>query len=157
MNSLSYRPRACRYLGNLTVADCRYKYYLISADQSRANNAVAIDTLIGWIGSASDGWHSDVDHGVGFVIVHFAADGDYLLLSRWADANMLRHRVFALLPEQGPIALADISIIACVWELKLIMAERDAWLEQVLLVDDPVPMAARMTAYLDQAYSGATL
>jgi len=157
MNPLSFQPRACCYLGILTVGEYRYKGYQISADLDAPRGAVDNATLCDWLGLASKAWHSDVDHGVGFVIVHFAADGDYLLLSRWTDANMIRHRVFALLPTQGPLALADSSIIACVWELKLMMAERDAWLDSVLLVEDSVPVTARMTAYLEQIYTGATL
>ena len=71
-----------------------------------------------------------LDHGVGFVIVHYARDGDYLLVSRWYGGNMLKHELFRISQTpQGWQAepLRSTNIVACVWELQVITFERQSW------------------------------
>jgi hypothetical protein len=71
-----------------------------------------------------------LDHGPGFVIVHYARDGDYLLISRWYGGNMLKHELFRLVQNaEGWQAepLRSTNIVACVWELQVIAFERQAW------------------------------
>lgn len=71
-----------------------------------------------------------LDHGVGFLIVHYARDGDYLLVSRWYGGNMLKHELFELLSDPGgwrAEPLRSTNIVACVWELQVITFERQSW------------------------------
>lgn len=154
MNPLNYQSRPCLYLGNITVSDSCYKVYVINIDPTWERSAPELHELNDWLSTASQDWHNDFDHGVGFVIVHYAADGDYLLVSRWTDANMLRHRVFSLCDDQELNLLSDPSIIACVWELKLMMAERDFWLKYVLTADESVPETLRLEHYLQHTFEG---
>lgn len=76
-----------------------------------------------------------LDHGVGFVLVHYARDGDYLLVSRWYGGNMLKHELFALShTAHGWQAepLVSTNIVACVWELQVITFERQAWVSTAM-------------------------
>jgi hypothetical protein len=154
MNPLTYQPRDCRYIDNLTLSDGCYKLYEISADPLRQRAQKSEGLLNGWVTQANEGFRVSADHGVGFAIIHFGADGDYLLLSRWTDANMLRHRVFSVNTTNALTALEDTSIIACVWELKLMMAERDFWIDEVLTAADDTPDARRFQHYLAKYFEG---
>jgi hypothetical protein len=96
------------------------------------------------------------DHGLGFLILHYGMDGDYLLVSDWYDANMLKHRVRgAETGADGSVTfmpLAQRDLIACVWELEVIKFERDAWVRTVLArgqLDQ-----AGLDAYVGSTFSG---
>lgn len=76
-----------------------------------------------------------LDHGIGFVLVHYARDGNYLLVSRWYGGNMLKHELFVLSrTAQGWQAepLVSTNIVACVWELQVITFERQAWVSTAM-------------------------
>jgi hypothetical protein len=96
------------------------------------------------------------DHGVGFLILHYGMDGDYLLVSQWYDANMLKHWVRgAETGAGGSVTFAPLvqrDLIACVWELEVIKFERDAWVRTVLArgrLDQ-----AGLDAYVGATFSG---
>ncbi|WP_208814153.1 hypothetical protein [Micromonospora echinofusca] len=96
------------------------------------------------------------DHPVGFLILHYGMDGNYLLVSQWYDANMLKHWVRGSTVDAGgdttftPLAQRD--LIACVWELEVIRFERDAWVNTVL-AQGRLDQASR-DAYLATTFSG---
>ncbi len=79
---------------------------------------------------------AESDHEIGFAILHWAADGDYLLINTWYDANMLRSSTFRVDDcDRDPpklTSLAPLRVIACVWELEIHKFERDAWVREVL-------------------------
>ncbi|GEM47060.1 hypothetical protein [Deinococcus cellulosilyticus] len=73
-------------------------------------------------------------HGVGFILLHAGADGNYLLIHWWAGENMLFSSVHMSTLER-PDHFEDISssgVMACVWELEVIWAERNAWVQTAL-------------------------
>jgi hypothetical protein len=154
MNPLSYSPRACQFIGRHKVPGSQFKTYAIFAQPEYIHALPNAQILQRWLSDACEGWHNDADHGVGFAIVHFALDGKYLLVSRWCDANMIRHRVFSFKDSTPLTPLSDISIIACVWELKLMMAERDFWLSTVLKPESGLDESQRIDAYLNQHFIG---
>lgn len=134
-NPLRYQPRSCRFLDIGRAGALTYKLYEIRSSRHAGSPAPRREALHAAAAGAFEGWDSPTDHPLGFAIAHLADDGWYLLLSRWNNANNLRHRVFAI--EAGSDAvlarpLEDAHVIACVWELRLMLHEADAWIASVL-------------------------
>ena len=96
------------------------------------------------------------DHPVGFLILHYGSEGDYLLVSQWYDADMLKHWVRgAVVDADGHTTftpLAQRDLVACVWELEVIKFERDAWVNTVLARGELDQDA--LDAYLATTFSG---
>ena len=96
------------------------------------------------------------DHPVGFLILHYGKQANYLLVSQWYDADMLKHQVRGAAIGAGVDAtfepLAQRNLIACVWELEVIRFERDAWVNTTL-ARGRLDQAA-LDAYLGTSFSG---
>lgn len=156
MNSFDYQPRAVEFKGTLTTALHELKLYRIVAPsqcERKLPDTVILQRIVAGALSGDDYRH---DHRIGFVIVHFAADGDYLLVSTWCGANMLRHRVFALQLTGEHFELVSLQpehIVACVWELAIMYHERNSWIECVLKTGhcDSVQRAAYLTSVYREA------
>jgi hypothetical protein len=71
--------------------------------------------------------------GVGFVILHQGRDIDYIVLAWWDRENELPLRVFVRERVAGkPWRPARGSESVCVWDLQVLAAERDAYVETVM-------------------------
>jgi hypothetical protein len=84
-----------------------------------------------------NGNHGFDTYNVAFVILHRAREGYFLLVARWVDENMLMQDVY-LSNFTTPLefnSLHDTRIVACVWELEIIYAERNFWVENVMKSD----------------------
>lgn len=68
--------------------------------------------------------------GLGFLIVHRGRGAEYVVLGWWDRQNELPVRVFVR--NEGPWRPAKESESFCVWDLELIAAERDAYVETIL-------------------------
>jgi hypothetical protein len=87
-------------------------------------------------------------YSVGFVGVHDSRTGNFVFVDWWADENELHHHVF-ISPTDEPSGLFDMTAIGphfCVWDLRVIGFERDAWLATVLRN----PGGPDLNAYLQQ-------
>jgi len=159
MNPLEYQPRDCHFIEAKKVAGIDLKLYLICSSQFGLADIPAQDVLEQLYAQAFNGWQAQNDHNVGFAILHLADDGLYFLASVWNDANMIRHKVLGLSYDaDGNTVIAPLgepSIIACVWELKLMSFERDAWIECVLN-KKPKQLNEQLTQdYLNCRYQGS--
>jgi hypothetical protein len=156
MNQLVYSPRLVKALPPLDVSGRVLKAYVMFADSERGTGLPEPEWLRRQAAAVLSEPAQPGDHPVGFLILHYGMDGDYLLVSQWYDANMLKHWV------RGATACADGStefaplvqrdLIACVWELEVIKFERDAWVNTVLAqgqLDE-----ASLAAYLATTFSG---
>jgi hypothetical protein len=95
-----------------------------------------------------------LDHGVGFLMVHYARDGNYLLISRWYGGNMLKHELFRLTQtadDWQAEPLRSTNIVACVWELQIITFERQAW---VCTAMAKAGTEASFNSYLQMVFEG---
>jgi len=72
--------------------------------------------------------------GAGFVILHQAAAGDYLVLCWWDNENELPTRVFVR-ADNGWRPAADAESF-CVWDLRVMWSEREAYVATVLAEHD---------------------
>jgi hypothetical protein len=158
INPLSWTPRVCAPIGAARLEGHAYKVYVV---RSPANaNAICPSTadLARAIATESADWATlPTDHGLGFAILHLADDGWYLLMSRFENANNLRHRVRALVYGPGGICtvpLGDSSIIACVWEMRLMQRECDVWIDTILKAGAEVISPSMAEAYLTNVYEG---
>lgn len=73
-------------------------------------------------------------YGVGFLGVHEGRGLNFVFVDWWADENELHHHWYSSPPEK-PEALESGSPtgqLACVWDLRVLGFERQAWVETVL-------------------------
>lgn len=156
MNPLSYSPRLVKALPPLDVHGRTLKVYAMFADPDRSGASPAPEWLRQQAASVLPEPLAAEDHPLGFLILHYGMDGDYLLVSQWYDANMLKHWVRgSAVDAQGNttfVPLAQRDLVACVWELEVIRFERDAWVNTVL-ARGRLDHASR-DAYLATVFSG---
>ncbi|MEU5696360.1 hypothetical protein [Actinosynnema sp. NPDC020468] len=156
MNPLTYSPRLVKALPPLDVHGRTLKVYGMFAEPERAATLPEPEWLRRQAASVLTGPLEEGDHPVGFLILHYGMDGDYLLVSQWYDANMIKHWVRGSVVDAAgdttfePLEQRD--LVACVWELEVMRFERDAWVKTVLArgrFDE-----ASREAYLAMTFSG---
>lgn len=77
---------------------------------------------------------TDSHYGVGFKGVHDGRGGSFIFIDWWSDENELNHHVYVAsheIPDEF-IYISPKGLIACVWDLKILSFEREAWLNCVL-------------------------
>ena len=129
-----YRTRSIRPLELWTIGAWRLKAYGIACDTSTPREALvdaardAVETALA--NTTTD----DHDHGVGWVTVHDARDGVFVLLDWWGGENMIYQRLWHGSGETPIVLTAGDreSPVMCVWELAIAAAERQAWIDCVL-------------------------
>ncbi len=73
-------------------------------------------------------------YGVGFLGVHDGRGANFVFLDFWADENELHHHVYVS-PTDKPAQLEYVTptgLAACVWDLRVLCFERQAWIDAVL-------------------------
>lgn len=73
-------------------------------------------------------------YGVGFLGVHQGRGADFVFVDWWEEENELRHALHLTPPgRRGELVPAwPGAPVACVWDLRLMAHERDAWVRHVL-------------------------
>lgn len=83
-------------------------------------------------------------YGLGFTVIHQAEMFNQIIIDWWERENELRHHVFKADPE-APTDFQNITSTGeafCVWEIKVIGFERDAWLRHMIDSEgNPAPEA----------------
>lgn len=91
-------------------------------------------------------------YGVGFVGVHDGRGANFVFVGWWADENELHYHVWAAPSEET----ADLKYInmegptACVWDLRVVGFERDAWVAEVLAREAGPDVEAYMSRRLNE-------
>lgn len=87
-------------------------------------------------------------HGVGWLIAHDGADGDYGLVDWWFGGDMVQHHLHGRAKgDAGPLRHGwPEGGGFCVWELAPCWFEREAWVDTVLRRGGPTPR--NLDAYL---------
>jgi len=73
-------------------------------------------------------------YSVGFLGVHDGRTAHFVFVDWWADENELHHHVYVS-PTEDPARLSYVTptgLAACVWDLRVMAFERQAWVETVL-------------------------
>lgn len=156
MNTLAYSPRLVKALPAVDVCGRVLKAYAMFADPALSSVLPEPEWLRRHAASVLSEAPQEGDHPAGFLILHHGAEGTYLLVSQWYDADMLKHWVRgSTVDAEGNTTFAPLAqrdLIACVWELEVIRFERDAWVNTVLArgrIDED-----SLGAYLDTTFSG---
>ena len=133
--ALQYFPRWVEAGKLIALNGHRLKSYAMYLSQEAAKEVLSDSDLQNLLKKCLPPSTDPLDHGIGFVLVHYARDGNYLLVSRWYGGNMLKHELFVLShAAQGWQAepLVSTKIVACVWELQVITFERQAWVSTAM-------------------------
>ena len=69
--------------------------------------------------------------GAAFVVLHRGEAGVWLLMDWWAHGDILCQRL-ACDTRDGFAAVEDRPLLACIWELEVIAAERDAFVAHMM-------------------------
>ncbi len=78
----------------------------------------AIQSIFEYLPQPATGTDS---HGVGFFIIHYGADRNWLLLDWWHDQEILKQQLlFSTINEPMDIKVAESGFLACTWELEQI-------------------------------------
>jgi hypothetical protein len=129
-----YRPRPIRFLELWADAGWRMKVYGIAYRRSRPRPelvALAKDLALRRLPELAA---RTTHYGVGFLGVHDGRDASFLFLDFWTDENELRHHVYVsptVCPEQVQY-VTPTGLAACVWDLRVLCFERQAWIDTVL-------------------------
>lgn len=129
-----YKSRSIKFIELVKTQSWNIKLYTITCKTDALNNELinaAKSKLKNWLSLAET--KTLVNDKTGFMIVHDAKDGNYILLSWWVNENMLEHYVYYSPKDKLKFARFRYNnIIACVWELSVICFEKNAWVENVL-------------------------
>ena len=76
-------------------------------------------------------------YGLGYIIFHEGRLANWLLLDWWADEIQIWHHLYRSdLANPAGFERVTSDLIACIWELRLIAFEREAWIETMLKSPD---------------------
>ena len=94
--ALQYFPRWVEAGKLIALNGYRLKSYAMYLSQGAAKEVLSDSDLQNLLKKCLPPSTDPLDHGIGFVLVHYARDGNYLLVSRWYGGNMLKHELFVL-------------------------------------------------------------
>ena len=144
-----YAPRYFRFHGLWILPEWRVKVFSIrhaSRPEPDDSDFEMAKLLVAPKLRAIDGKYH---HGAAFLTLHFGADGDYLLIDWWTGENMLQQALFLRHTNQTEFEdMTGSGLMACVWELHIIDAERRAWIDCILKEDGSAP------SYWERAFVG---
>lgn len=153
----AYRPRPIRFLALQQTAGWRLKVYGITArgEHPRTRLVEAARVLAPTVlpsPAVHEGGADPYDlerYGVGFVILHDAADYAFALYHWWAGRNEIHQRVFSALHSRLPeLHPHPTPAIGCVWDLAITDFERRSWLRHMLAGE----AAPDLEAYLEDRF-----
>lgn len=154
-SGLTYIPRLVKPFPAIEAGGRMLKVYGIFCEPEFESRFPSLESLRARV-NAQPAERREDDHGLGFVVLHFGKDGNYLLLGEWYGGNMLRQRVYGCeVDAEGDAPFTPLDpgdLVACVWELEVMKFERDAWVRTVMargVVDE-----LGVEAYLGMKFSG---
>lgn len=129
-----YEARAIRFHEEWQHAGWRLKVYGIAYRRSRPRVQL-FETAKKLAGERLPRPHDgEGRYGVGFVGVHDGRGANFIFVSWWADENELHHHVYTAPSDELDDFkyITPSGLVACVWDLRVLGFEREAWLEKVL-------------------------
>lgn len=133
-----YKPRQIESLAPISIGDWRLKRYSVCHEDHRFDESRFVDGVDLAFKALPHPARTAERVGVGFIILHQGNGIDYTVLGWWDRENELPMRVFVCdQPGSNTWRPAAGSESICVWDLQVIWAERDAYVNTVLA--GPVP------------------
>lgn len=131
---MRYKPRSIRFLSLEEISCWRVKLYGIrDVDDEPEGELLAVARAIAGR-TLPQPPVTPARPGCALVIVHQAAAFNQILVDWWEAENELRHHVFKA-PPRAPTQFDDITATGeafCVWELRILAHEREAWIRHAL-------------------------
>lgn len=129
-----YSPRPIRFMELWQESGWQIKIYGIAYDRELPR-AELLDAAKNVARERLAQVPSDMStYGVGFLGVHDGRGVNFVFLDWWAEENELHHHVYVS-PKDRPSAFTYVTpsgLTACVWDLRVMCFERQAWLDSVL-------------------------
>jgi hypothetical protein len=145
-----YRPRSVRFLELWRPQGWLVKLYGIAYGRETPAAALVAAAKVAAAETLPQPARADGRYGVAVVIVHQGQDACWLLLDWWGHECILHHRLLrAPLAGEPRFERPPADMTACVWELPVLMFERDAWVVTVLAENGP-----GIGGYLDHRFNG---
>jgi hypothetical protein len=148
-----YKPRPIRFLELWREAGWSVKVYGIAYNRPlprpeviEAGMAVARPHLTEATASAPGGYRT------GYLGIHDGRGANFVFFDFWADENELHHHVYVS-PTDRPGEWEYVTpsgLIACVWDLRVMCFERQAWVDCVLANPEGPDVAAYLATRLNE-------
>ena len=129
-----YKQRPIRFIEIWQINGWTIKVYGISCRSEYPKKSNIIDTakIIALKQLNTITVKSEV-YELGFIIVHEAKDGLFVVVDYWTGENMLcNHAYLYNHTTQSVNYLTPTGLTACVWEIRVINFERNAWVKFIL-------------------------
>ena len=129
-----YSPRPIRFLELWEEAGWRVKVYGISYRDEHPRAALVAAAKLVARERLPQPAVAEHRYGVGFMGVHEGRGANFVFVDWWADENELHHHVYISSPDDPcdlRYSMPD-DPLACVWDLRVLSFERQAWLNAVL-------------------------
>jgi hypothetical protein len=129
-----YQPRPIRFLELWQEAVWRIKVYGISYRRATPRDELVVAAKAIARPHLRRAEEERGGYGVGFLGVHDGRGANFVFTDYWANENELHHHVYVS-PSDNPTLLeyaTPSGLTACVWDLRVMCFERQAWLETVL-------------------------
>ena len=149
---IPYAQRLTRFVRLLEHGDWRLKLYTIQYGPGRVDEASFADGLALVLDTLPDPAVAPDRPGVGFCILHRGRTADYVALCWWDHENELPIRLAVRTAEEGEWRPPRGSESVCVWDLRVLAFERDAYVA-TLLGDPPSDAASYLEVVLEQPAS----
>ena len=135
MSFQPYKPRRVEPLDLWRPNGLAIKPYTIARDGADAPSLALIGTArrIAETEIPKAAAYDTGHHGLGFAILHEGEEAIWLLLHWWAHGDICCRALFRA--DSGTLEFEDVSkrsLMACVWELRVIDHERQAWVNAML-------------------------
>lgn len=143
-----YQRRPIRFLELWQESGWRLKVYGITyqrADPRPELVHAAKTVALRWLKRPPENQRT---YGVGFMGIHDGRGANFVFLDWWADENELHHHLY-ISPVNKPEQLEYVTpkgLASCVWDLRVICFERQAWIDLVL----GNPSGPDLEAYLNR-------
>jgi hypothetical protein len=132
---MNYQQRKIAFLELHSIDDWTFKIYSICKEESAFDSSI-FENVKGQISNWIE-LNFNVElptQKIGFVIIHQAREGVFVILNWWVDQVMLQSHVY-FSDFQEPYLFKPYkysNVIACIWELEIMNYEKNAWVESVL-------------------------
>jgi hypothetical protein len=147
-----YEPRPIHCLDVWEHAGWRLKLYSIACNRPTARAALVDAAQAAARERLPQPAVTPDRYGVGFLGVHDGRGVNFVFVDWWADENELHHHVY-ISPVDQPDRLEyrTSGSIACVWDLRVMAFERQAWIDTVLANPAGPDLDAYLARQLNEA------
>jgi hypothetical protein len=143
-----YRPRTATFLELWQPNDWLVKLYGLAYERETPDPATVTAAKHAATTALPHPARTNDRYGIAIVIVHQGQDACWLLIDWWGHESVLHHRLLmAPLGKDDGYRDPPPDVAACVWELPLLMFERDAWVTTVM-------SGGSIADYLSRRYAG---